>query len=277
MNTRSLLKTAPNLLKGAHFRSLQTTSAASSEKGFLSTFFERKVETQSGAHSSKLAKKERITEIQGHYVKPDSIDKYMKTQENLIGYINSQKNLLHGECLGNFSVLIGDQDQFVHIWRYEGGYQAIDENLKFMETDKDYKLIMQDLKPLLRSRESEYFLQFNFWPEVALREPNHIYELRSYHLKPGTMVEWGNYWAKAIKLRDYQHTEAYMGLFAQIGELYNVKHIWCYESLEARQEAREVVWQHTQDQWQEIVARTVPLIRRMSSRVLKPLPSSTTQ
>ena len=37
------------------------------------------------------------------------------------------------------------------------------------------------------------------------------------------MVEWGNYWAKAIKLRDYQHTEAYMGLFSQIGELYNVK------------------------------------------------------
>ena len=56
-----------------------------------------------------------------------------------------------------------------------------------------------------------------------VREGSHVYELRSYHLKPGTMVEWGNYWAKAIKLRDYQHTEAYMGLFSQIGELYNVK------------------------------------------------------
>ena len=53
--------------------------------------------------------------------------------------------------------------------------------------------------------------------------PSHIYELRSYHLRPGTMVEWGNYWARAIKLRDYQHSEAYMGLFSQIGELYNVK------------------------------------------------------
>ena len=55
------------------------------------------------------------------------------------------------------------------------------------------------------------------------RNPSHIYELRSYHLRPGTMVEWGNYWARAIKLRDYQHSEAYMGLFSQIGELYNVK------------------------------------------------------
>ena len=106
------------------------------------------------------------------------------------------------------------------------------------------------------------------------------------------MVEWGNYWAKAIKLRDYKNEEAYMGLFSQIGDLYNVKvgdaknltdyrqhsqHIWCYSSLEARQEAREVVWQQTQDQWQEIVSRTVPLVRRMNSRVLKPIAISPTQ
>merc|ERR1712123_465893 len=238
----SLLRTA--VLPVRHVQSTPTLQ----EKGFLGSFFERKVETQQQAHSDKFAKKERITEIQSHNVKPDSIDKYLKAQ-----------------------------DKFVHIWRYDGGYHAIDENVKFLETSKDYKLIMNDMKPLLRSRESEFFLQFSFWPEVELRNPSHIYELRSYHLKPGTMVEWGNYWAKAIKLRDYQHTETYMGLFSQIGELYNVKHIWCYESLEARQQAREVVWQHTQDQWQEIVARTVPLIRRMSSRVLKPLPSSTTQ
>jgi len=277
MNSGCILKAASLMRVGClPVRHVQTTSTLQ-EKGFLGSFFERKVEQQQQSHSDKFAKKERISEIQSHKVKPDSVDKYLKTQETLIEFVNANKENLHGESLGNFSVLIGDQDEFVHIWRYEGGYHAIDENIKFLETNKDYKLIMSDMKGLLRSRESEYFLQFSFWPEVQLRNPSHVYELRSYHLKPGTMVEWGNYWAKAIKLRDYQHTEAYMGLFSQIGELYNVKHIWCYESLEARQQAREVVWQHTQDQWQEIVARTVPLIRRMSSRVLKPLPSSTTQ
>merc|ERR1711936_967485 len=79
-----------------------------------------------GAHSNKLAKKERISEISTHNVRPDSVDKYLKTQANLIGFINSQKDVLHGECLGNFNVLVGDQDQFLHIWRYEGGYKAID-------------------------------------------------------------------------------------------------------------------------------------------------------
>ena len=61
------------------------------------------------------------------------------------------------------------QDQFVHIWRYEGGYKAIDENMKFLKENKDYNLIMKDMSPLLRSRESELFLQFSFWPDVALR------------------------------------------------------------------------------------------------------------
>ena len=57
----------------------------------------------------------------------------------------------------------------MHIWRYEGGYKAIDENMKFLHDDKDYNLIMKDMSPLLRSRESELYLQFSFWPEVALR------------------------------------------------------------------------------------------------------------
>ena len=47
----------------------------------------------------------------------------------------------------------------------------------------------------------------------------------------------------------------------QSNSIGNTQHVWCYESLEARQAAREVVWQATQEQWQEIVARTVPLIR----------------
>jgi hypothetical protein len=75
------------------------------------------------------------------------------------------------------------------------------------------------------------------------------------------MVEWGNFWAKAITMRDYKKTEAFVGLFSQVkisrkrclklslmgnflylkvGELYNVKHVWCYDSLEDRKHVRSV-------------------------------------
>ena len=168
MNSGCVLKASSLLRSSLPIRHIQSSSALQ-EKGFLGSFFERKVEPQQQAHSDKLAKKERITEIQSHYVKPDSVDKYLKAQENLLGFVNANQDVFHGHCLGNFSVLIGDQDQFVHIWRYDGGYSAIDENIKFLETNKDYNLIMKDMKPLLRSRESEYYLQFSFWPDVELR------------------------------------------------------------------------------------------------------------
>lgn len=48
----------------------------------------------------------------------------------------------------------------------------------------------------------------------------------SYRLKPGTMIEWGNNWARAINFRK-NNNEAFAGFFSQIGRLYNVHHIWC--------------------------------------------------
>jgi len=257
-------------------RQLQTANQLC-EKSFLSSFFEKKVEAQSEAHSNKLSDKDKICELNTHNVKPDCLDQYLKSTQQLLGFVNENSSVLHGECLGNFQVLVGDQDQFVHLWRYEGGYHCIDQNLKFLAESKDFALIQRDLLPCLRSRHSQHMLKFSYWPEVQLRKDSNIYELRSYHLKPGTMVEWGNYWARAIRMRDYKNTEAYAGMFSQIGELYNVKHIWCYNSLEDRKQAREVVWQHQQSQWQDIVSNTVPLIRKMTSRIMVPLSMSTTK
>lgn len=47
-----------------------------------------------------------------------------------------------------------------------------------------------------------------------------------YSLKPGTMIEWGNNWARGLTYRRSQN-EAFAGYFSQIGRLYNVHHIWC--------------------------------------------------
>lgn len=79
---------------------------------------------------------------------------------------------------------------------------------------------------LLRSRHLQYMLQFSYWPQIAMRDPSHIYEMRSYRLKPGTMIEWGNNWARGINFRKTNDV-AFAGFFSQIGRLYNVHHIWC--------------------------------------------------
>ena len=140
-----------------------------------------------------------------------------------------------------------------------------------------FRALKKDLLSHLHKRDNQYLLQFSFWPKVTPREKSHIYELRSYYLKPGTMVEWGNYWARAIRMRDYKHQEAFVGMFSQVGELYQVNHIWCYDSLSDRQKARDGVWSKQQMQWSDIVTNTMPLIRHMDSRLMVPTEYSPTQ
>jgi hypothetical protein len=118
--------------------------------------------------------------------------------------------------MGNFNVFVGEQDQFVHIWQFKDGYQTLDAGNKLLAGNSEFQALRKDLMPLMNSRQNKYLLTFSFWPQPYMRADNHIYELRSYSLKPGTMVEWGNYWAKAIRMRDYKQTEAFMGMFSQV-------------------------------------------------------------
>lgn len=98
--------------------------------------------------------------------------------------------------------------------------------------------------------------------------------MRSYRLKPGTMIEWGNNWARAINFRK-GNNEPYAGFFSQIGRLYNVHHVWCYKSYQERKETRENNWR--QPGWDECVAYTVPLIDEMHCRILVPTEFSPTK
>jgi hypothetical protein len=50
------------------------------------------------------------------------------------------------------------------------------------------------MKPMLRSRESQIILEFAFWNATVPYDKNMIYELRSYLLKPGRMLEWEMGW-----------------------------------------------------------------------------------
>lgn len=42
---------------------------------------------------------------------------------------------LNVELQGSWTVSVGDQDQCLHLWKYAGGYSAIDYATKLMNTD----------------------------------------------------------------------------------------------------------------------------------------------
>lgn len=50
------------------------------------------------------------------------------------------------------------------------------------------------IRSMLRSRDSQIVLEFAFWNASIPHEQDIIYELRTYLLKPGKLLEWEQGW-----------------------------------------------------------------------------------
>ncbi|XP_025090888.1 protein NipSnap-like isoform X2 [Pomacea canaliculata] len=229
----------------------------------------RTLEPSKESHSMQLSSKETVYEIQFHAVKPESMEEYLNQFGRFSELIEMKQT--GAELVGSWTVEIGDQDEAIHVWSYKGGYPVLNRANQIYRTDKDFIDFRKNRNKMIRYRKNQILLAFSFWPELKPRDPSNIYELRSYTLKPGTMIEWGNNWARGIKSRT-TNNEPVAGFFSQMGDLYTVHHFWAYSDLESRKVTREAAWQRPG--WDECVAYTVPLIRHMQSRILIPTPFS---
>ncbi|XP_069470980.1 protein NipSnap homolog 2 [Ambystoma mexicanum] len=261
-------------LCGFAFRGM-ASSNREREDSWLKSLFVRKVDQRKDAHSNLLAKRETssLYKIQFHNVKPEYLDAYNKLCEEVLPKIHEEKNY---PCtlVGTWNTWYGEQDQAVHLWRYEGGYPALTEVMSKLRKNQEFTEFRKERGNMLLSRKNQLLLEFSFWNEPTPREGPNIYELRSYQLRPGTMIEWGNYWARAIGYRQ-DNDEAVAGFFSQIGQLYMVHHLWAYADLQSRDDTRNAAWQ--KDGWDECVYYTVPLIQEMESRIMIPLKISPLQ
>ncbi|KAH9395338.1 Nipsnap [Tyrophagus putrescentiae] len=235
-------------------RCLTVTPNLQESEGWLSKLLMvRKIDTGKESHSRLLSDTEKVFELYVHDVKPN---KNWSTE--------LQSKDAKAKLIGSWKVEVGDQDQYVHIWSYDGWKHA-SSVLGLQRNDSSLNALVKDQEPFLRSRQNQFMLSFSFWPNPEPQVHNSFYEMRSYILKPGTMIEWGNNWARGI---NYRRNNAVAGFFSQIGQLYMVHHIWRYEDLVSRKETRESAWR--QPGWDECVGYTVPLIREMRSRWMSP-------
>jgi hypothetical protein len=123
-----------------------------------------------------------------------------------------------------------------------------------LKNNKENLVFWKERSQMLLSRRNQLLLEFSFWNEPQPRVGPNIYELRTYKLKPGTMIEWRSNWALAIKYRQ-ENQETVGGFFSQIGELYVVHHLWAYKDLQSREETRNAAWRKRG--WNENVYYTV--------------------
>jgi len=170
----------------------------------------------------------------------------------------SSTGLVH---TGSWRVHIGNiQNQFVHIWMHKN-FAQLDQfigNSKVNSND-------DKLNQLLIQRSNQICLSFSYFGlihhfsskqnktniyviSIGIPQPRpksedqsnpSIYEMRSYWLKPGTLIEWGNLWHKGVQ---YRPDAKVLGVFSQIGELYNVHHMWSYKNFQHRKQMRTNAW-----------------------------------
>ncbi|XP_067932130.1 protein NipSnap-like [Watersipora subatra] len=230
------------------------------------------MDTPSETQSKLLSELDSVYELQFHKVKPENMLTYL-TQFGKFVDLMDEKNT-GAQLMASFTVMIGDQDEAIHLWKYKGGYAAYNKALMAYRTDPDILEYRLERNSMLRSRYNQILLRFGFWEFKRDREPNNMYELRSYDLKAGSMIEWGNHWARGLKHRQ-GNNEAVCGFFSHIGNLNQCHHLWAYKDLQTRKETRDAAWQRPG--WDENVRYTVPLIRNHQSRILIPTPSSPLQ
>ncbi|XP_002739910.1 protein NipSnap homolog 2-like [Saccoglossus kowalevskii] len=264
------LRSNARLLAPLVCRNFNTSESDGAGQSMLSKLFVKQVEPATAAHSRLLATKEYVYELQIHDVKPDCFEDYKAAAEQHLKNRHEDGNI-PSKLFGSWITTFGHQDQAVHIWLYENGYKDIMQTRAMLLEDPEYVKYKKERLKMLVSRRNQLLQAFSFWGEPDPREPGNIYEMRSYHLKPGTMIEWGNNWRRGIECRRAKN-ENIAGLFTQIGDLYLVHHIFAYENLQTRKEVRENAWQ--KPGWDQTVAYTVPLIRKMESRIMRPFAHS---
>jgi len=217
-------------------------------------------------HSKLVARGKYIHAFEGHRVKLDCHKEYVAAAEKYFtGLVNDQE--LRVKLTGSWETIIGaDLDSFVHILEFENysGYDRSMELIRKSHHADNYNA----LRPFIQTRWSQLCQEFAFFPSAPPHNEGGIFELRSYTLKPGALLEWENAWRVGIEAR--AKVVAPVGAwFSQIGRLHVVHHMWQYKDLNTRKLMREKAW--SQVGWPETVVKTSRLTDLMDASILTPL------
>jgi len=216
-------------------------------------------------HSRLVARGKYLHGFEVHRVKPDSTDAYKKAAEKYYSAIKDDPKL-HVKLTGSWETIVGELDTFLHILEYEN-YEGYDKSTALIR-ESDHTKAYKEMLPFLTSRSTQLTQEFAFLPSAPPHAQGGIFELRSYQLKPGVLLEWEHTWRRGIEAR--REFVAPIGAwFSQAGRLHEVHHMWQYPDMATRKETREKAWQR--DGWAETVSKTAQLANQMDSFILVPL------
>ncbi|KAL4401920.1 hypothetical protein ACI68E_001571 [Malassezia pachydermatis] len=206
-----------------------------------------------------------IYEIQRADVKPEYAEQYRELVASV--YPQLEESYAQSHAMGNYEVVVGGLGGFYHIWRHEG-YKGFDAALKQQKTCPIYTKFLSTALPMLQRRQNYLSQAFSFKkPELTSGDDGCVYEMRTYHLHPGNLLEWERSWLKGLEARRV-YAEPKGAWFSRVGKLHTVFHVWKYDSMEERARIREAAWQAKA--WSTTVNETAHFVHKQTSEILRP-------
>ncbi|KAK9475184.1 uncharacterized protein V1510DRAFT_167035 [Dipodascopsis tothii] len=229
------------------------------------------------SYSNQLSRGKYVHEMVVHKVRPDRAPDYVDLVSQVYpriaatGPLDDSSHKVH--LVGSWRTVIGDDlDTYVHIWEYSSFAGFHDVNFHLHNHEPFFLDYIEKVRPMLVSRKSDLMQEFDFWGGTAApHDLGGIFELRSYNLKAGQLLNWETSWKRGLECRR-QVMEPVGAWFNQLGEINTVHHLWQFADLEHRKSCRDKCW-HLPG-WANTVHETVGLVNRMQSHVLVALPFS---
>ncbi|OBZ79104.1 Protein NipSnap 2 [Grifola frondosa] len=223
-------------------------------------------------HSKLVGRGKYVHGFEVHKVKPDAVEAYKKAAEEYYTAIKDDPEL-RVKLSGSWETIVGEQDTFFHILEYENysGYDSTSKKIRNSDHIKAYKKMI----PYLTSRTSQLCQEFALFPTAPPRSEGGIFELRTYQLKPGSLLQWESTCRYIAGEEVSRLAGSLLNLLARgIRRLVDCTRSTTCGNIRTctRKERREKAWQL--DGWSETVTKTAEYSILMDSIILESLPFS---
>ena len=171
----------------------------------------------------------------------------------------------YGVLEGYWFTEIGPLNQVMHLWRYDSFEERARLRAELAKNEDWTTKYVPTLRPLLVNQTTRFLNPAK--DLVAPETEGNFYEFRNYRLKPGKAAGWMKRFIDVMPVRE-KYSKNVCAWITEGPNPNEVCHLWAYESLKQRMEARNGIAQEAA--WQEFAAAGRPDLEEMHSTMLFP-------
>ncbi len=204
-----------------------------------------------------------IYELRAYTIQPGRAPEFAKLSGDVARPIRGNDyGTLEGYWLSEF----GPLNQVVHLWSHADLNARQDARARLGQNKAWTSDFIPQALPLIQKQEIKLMTAVK--PLNAPTSQGNVYEYRYYRAKTGKVREFADILHGAFPVREKYSPN--VGLWiSEAGQPNGVSHMWVYESLNQRFEARAAAMQDKE--WQAALGQAGPLLEEMHSMILLPV------